>query len=101
MAHLSVLQIYEVAREAGFDHQQAITFTAIAMAESRGDPLAHATHGEDSRGLWQINVNPSVRANTFGDLYDPLTNARAAYELSGHGTHLQPWSTTHASNAGT
>jgi murein DD-endopeptidase MepM/ murein hydrolase activator NlpD len=101
VAKLSVLEIYEVARQAGFDHDHAVTMTAIAMAESRGNTLAHATHGEDSRGLWQVNVNPSVRQNTFGDLFDPLTNARAAFQISHGGTNIQPWSTTHASNAGT
>jgi hypothetical protein len=34
----------------------AVTFTAIAMAESGG---ASSTSGEDSRGLWQINVAPN------------------------------------------
>jgi murein DD-endopeptidase MepM/ murein hydrolase activator NlpD len=101
VAKLSVLEIYEVARQAGFNHDQAVTWTAIAMAESRGNPFAHATSGEDSRGLWQINVNPSVRPNTYGDLYDPLTNARAAFEISNQGTNLRPWSVTHANHAGT
>src|SRR5689334_15917107 len=101
MAHLTALEIFDIARQAGFSPNDAVTFTAIAMAESGGNTEAHATHGEDSRGLWQINVNPSVRDNSFGNLYDPLTNARAAFEISGHGRNLQPWSATHEANAGT
>jgi cell wall-associated NlpC family hydrolase len=42
-----------------------------------------------------------VRDNPWGDLYDPLTNARAAYEISRQGTDMRPWTTTHASNQGT
>lgn len=99
MARLSAVQIYQAARQGGFSHDDAITWTAIALAESGGDPRAHATHGEDSRGLWQINLN--AHKNTWGDLYDPVVNARAAFEVSRRGTTLQPWSVTHAGNAGT
>ena len=34
MAVLSTREIYEAAREAGFTPHQAVTWTAIAMAES-------------------------------------------------------------------
>jgi cell wall-associated NlpC family hydrolase len=98
---LTTEQIYAVARQAGFTHDQAITFTAIALAESGGDPSANAAGSEDSRGLWQINVSPGVRTNRWGDLYDPMVNARAAYEVANGGTNIRPWSVTHASNAGT
>jgi prepilin-type processing-associated H-X9-DG protein len=37
----------------------AATMTAIALAESGGNTDAHNPHGEDSRGLWQINVDPA------------------------------------------
>src|SRR4051812_10135979 len=100
MTTLSILQIYHVALEAGFTHEQATTWTAIALAESGGETGALASKGEHSEGLWQINVNPSVRANTWGNLYDPLTNARAAYAISSHGTDMSPWTTTHT-NGGT
>jgi cell wall-associated NlpC family hydrolase len=101
MARLTPEQIYAVALQAGFPPDKAVTFTAIAMAESGGDPSVNAAGTEDSRGLWQINVSPGVRANKWGDLYDPLTNARAAFEVSGGGTKIQPWSVTHDANAGT
>ncbi len=101
MTKLTPLEIYEVARQAGFSSHDAVTWTAIALAESGGNTEAHATHGEDSRGLWQINVRPGVRSNTWGDLYDPLTNARAAFEVSHSGRTMQPWTTTHTSVLGT
>jgi hypothetical protein len=99
--HLTPVQIFQVLREAGFAPDQAVNFTAIAMAESGGDPHARLhTSAEDSRGLWQINLHAHGNyANA--NLYDPLTNARAAYEISGHGTNLYPWSTTHPHHGGT
>lgn len=96
---LTIHEIYLAARTAGFTPDQATTWTAIALAESGGDPSAHNPNGEDSRGLWQINLN--AHDNKWGDLYDPVTNARAAYEISMQGTDMRPWTTTHASNAGT
>jgi murein DD-endopeptidase MepM/ murein hydrolase activator NlpD len=99
MERLSALQIYLAARQGGFSRDDAVTWTAIALAESGGNPRAHATRGEDSRGLWQINLN--AHSNTWGDLYDPVVNARAAFEVSRGARTLQPWSVTHARNAGT
>ncbi len=101
MARMTPEEIYRVALQAGFDPERAVTFTAIALAESRGDPQANAAGSEDSRGLWQINVSPGVRDNVWGDLYDPLVNARAAFDISDGGTRIQPWSVTHPRHAGT
>jgi cell wall-associated NlpC family hydrolase len=98
---LGIREIYEAARAAGFTPDQATTWTAIALAESGGETGAHNPRGEDSRGLWQINVAPGVRENVWGDLSDPVVNARAAYDISRQGTDMRPWTTTHASHAGT
>ena len=80
MPRFTAEQIYAFARQAGFSPDQATTMTAIAMAESGGDSRSHATVGEDSRGLWQINAasHPDL-AGQF-DLYDPAQNARAALQ---------------------
>ena len=53
---------------------------AIAWCESRYNPRAHNTQGEDSRGLWQINVDPAANADllALGDMFDPVVNAKAA-----------------------
>ncbi|MEN3361425.1 MAG: hypothetical protein V7637_5407, partial [Mycobacteriales bacterium] len=87
-------EIYRFARLAGFSPDQATTMTAIALAESHGNSGAHNPHGEDSRGLWQINA--AAHPNLAGrNLYDPLENAKAAYEISGGGKDVSPWTTTH------
>ena len=101
MPVLSIREIYEAARDAGFTPHQAVTWTAIAMAESRGRTGALNDKGEHSVGLWQINVAGDVRKNSWGDLTDPEVNARAAYEISRQGTDMRPWTTTHDHNKGT
>ncbi len=98
---LSIEQIYHAALTAGFTPQQATTWTAIALAESGGQTGALNDSGEYSIGLWQINVGSGVRANSWGNLHDPVVNAEAAYAISNHGTDMRPWTTTHASNEGT
>lgn len=52
----------------------------IAYFESGYRPEAHNTNGEDSRGLWQINVVPAANPDllALGDLFDPDVNAQAA-----------------------
>lgn len=95
--HLTVKQIYQYARGAGFSTTAAVTATAIAMAESGGRPNARCHNcvpgvTEDSRGLWQINVDAHPWANQQ-NIYDPATNAAAAYEVSSHGKSFTPWST--------
>lgn len=89
---LTAAQIYALARGAGFNPQEAEVMTAIALRESAGNPTAHnpdSTTGDNSYGLWQINMLGSMgpqRMKAYGlsryeDLFDPATNARAAYLL--------------------
>jgi cell wall-associated NlpC family hydrolase len=101
MTVLSIREIYNAARDAGFDSHQAVTWTSIAMAESRGRTTALNSKGEHSVGLWQINVAGGVRKNKWGDLHDPENNAKAAYEISHQGRDMRPWTTTHDRNKGT
>ena len=102
MAKLSIGEIYNAALSAGFTPQQATTWTAIAMAESGGRTGALNDRGEHSMGLWQINVaSDGSRGTKYGDLNDPVNNARAAYDISHHGKDMRPWTTTHDSNKGT
>src|SRR6266508_6846586 len=95
MAKLTPEEIYGYARQAGFSPDQATTMTAIALAESGGNTGAHATVGEDARGLWEINV--AAHGEKYGDLSDPLNNAKAAFDVSGGGENISPWTVTHAS----
>jgi cell wall-associated NlpC family hydrolase len=99
MPRFSAAQIYAYAIDAGFTPDQATTMTAIAMAESGGDSRSHATHGEDSRGLWQINAASHPDLAQQYDLYDPAQNAKAAYVASHNGTDISPWSVTHGGSA--
>lgn len=86
---LSPAQIAGYAQAAGFTGGEIAIATAIAMAESDGNPNAHnnnAATGDDSYGLWQINMLGSLAAPrrlAFGitsneQLFDPMTNAKAA-----------------------
>jgi hypothetical protein len=92
---LTPVQILQTAMAAGFPEPVAVQMTAIALRESAGIPTAtnlrapgttSATDpGEQSYGLWQINVagNPGLMAQLGitdpSQLLDPETNARAAY----------------------
>lgn len=87
--------IYLYARHAGFSPDQAVTMTAIAMAESGGVLTAHNPNGEDSKGLWQINHEAHPKFHGL-DASDPLTNARMAFEVSGGGSNIRPWTVTHS-----
>lgn len=95
VARYAAEQIYAFARSAGFEPDEAVTMTAIALAESNGRSSAHNTQGENSRGLWQINAlaHPDLAAEL--DLFDPSDNARAAFLVSGGGRDISPWTTTH------
>ena len=98
---LSIREIYNAALSAGFNSHQAVTWTAIAMAESGGRTGALNSKGEYSVGLWQINVRADKsRATRWGDLSTPEANAKAAYEISSRGTDMSPWTTTHDRNKG-
>lgn len=96
-------QIYITARAAGFTVYPAVTATAIAMAESGGDPanigdvkLEDATYGP-SVGLMQVRSLKSEtgtsKSRDANKLTDPLFNMKAAYSISLGGTNWLPWST--------
>lgn len=93
---VGVEQIVQVAYDAGFRGEALVTAVAVALAESGGNPSINAAGEEDSRGLWQINVDPNEdwgrdRAAKYGDLYNPATNAQAAWDISGGGANWGPW----------
>lgn len=90
-------EIYAIARAAGFPPVVAVTMTAIALRESSGDPSAfngNAATGDESYGLWQINmrdkgiaalITAKVLAPTGerAQLFEPVKNAHAAFLLWG------------------
>lgn len=105
---LTVDQVARVAYAAGWRGEDLATAIAIAYRESGFDPQAHnAKPPDNSYGLWQLNMlnalGPARRAqwglSTNEDLFDPATNARAAYALWRQ-AGWRPW-TTYRSNAAT
>ncbi len=99
---MNAQQITDVAAGAGFSGSALPVAVAIALAESGGNPGAHNPIGaDDSYGLWQINMRGTLgpaRRAAFGltsndQLYDPATNARAAFAISGGGSNFNPWTT--------
>lgn len=99
---LSKENIARAALQAGATPQEAALLTAIAMPESAGNPYAHNTKGRDnSYGLWQINMLGGMgpeRVRQFGlssynDLFDPVTNAKAALDLLRSKRGAKHWST--------
>jgi hypothetical protein len=95
--NLSANAISEFAALAGFAGNALIMAIAVALAESSGNPNAHGDIGigQGSFGLWQINsyYHPEYGPD-FSQLYDPQTNANAAYQIYVNAGHnFTPWST--------
>ena len=91
-ANVTQQQAYNLALQAGFSSSEARTMAAIAVGESGLNSSAYNGNvrtGDNSYGLWQINMLGDLgpeRRREFGiqsndELFDPLTNARAAYEI--------------------
>lgn len=96
--------LIDLIHQAGFKGQAAQTMYAIVMAESGGNAHAHNGNsgtGDNSYGLAQINMLGSMgparlaqyHLKSNDDLFDPLTNLRVAYQMSGGGTNFSPWTT--------
>lgn len=92
MSRLSSDQIKALLVNAGFkvNSNDTASMVGIAYAESGGDPTKHNDNpktGDESYGLWQINMIGKLgpdRRKKFGistnaQLFDPATNAKAAY----------------------
>lgn len=82
-------ELVQLARGAGFDEAQSKIMAAIAKAESQGNANAvndNPATGDLSYGLWQINMTGALgpdrrkkyKLDSNEDLFDPVTNARAA-----------------------
>lgn len=97
-------QLAGYAKGAGFTGNGLVLAVAVALAETRGHPTATAhnpTPPDNSYGPWQINMYGKLgpdRRKRFGlsrneDLFNPATNAKAAYAISSKGKNFTPWST--------
>lgn len=98
--NLSILQLWQLARNAGFAGVDLITAVAVALAESGGNPSAIGDRdipvsGAASIGLWQINTyyHPEFGPD-FNVLMDPARNAAAAFSVyRAAGNSFSPWTT--------
>lgn len=93
MSNLSLAELTTLAASVGFPNPPLAA--AVAMAESGGNPdaLGDPQFG-GSYGLWQINLpaHPEYSSDPTV-LYDPTTNAQAAFKISSGGTNWKPWTT--------
>lgn len=102
MANLTASQIYALARSAGFNAGEAVTATAIALAESGGNPAAVGDTGLQtsvwgpSIGLWQVrSLKAESGKGTTRDatkLTDPSFNAASAYKIYKGNNGWRNWS---------
>lgn len=104
MSALTLAQIAQHARNAGFKGDALVTAVAVSCAEDRNhDPAAFgdlslidAKWGA-SVGLWQIrSLHADYGTGRVRDevhLTDPAFNARSAYSISSGGSNWNPWST--------
>jgi len=92
-------QLYQLALSVGFTGNDAIMAVAVALAESRGNPKATNANSNKSTdyGLWQINSchlhDGGAIPSDPNALFDPVTNAKSAYQIWSVGHSWQPWST--------
>jgi hypothetical protein len=96
---LTPAQISYYAQNAGFTGQNLATAIAIALAESSGNANiynpetgAGTPQGEGSYGLWQIYLNAHPEYSG-ANLYDPQTNANAAFAIFSAAGGFSPWAT--------
>ena len=95
MSALTIEQIQQAAIAGGFTPEEAPVISAIAMAESGGNPNAHnPRYPDDSYGLMQINMldDPgsnymlgASRRRKYGiqnsDLKNPVINMKVAKDI--------------------
>ena len=95
---LSDEEVIYILKQAGFSGYGLKMAWAVAVKESTLRPYA-LNKSSNCYGLFQINMSGAMgtdrRANyelsKNEDLYDPLTNARIAYDISKGGTSWGPW----------
>ena len=99
---LTGLQLKDLLASVGFKGQGLKTAWAVAMRESHGHPYSYNGNvrtGDKSYGLFQINMIGSIgearkgwlRIATYNDLFDPATNALAAYKITHGGKDWGAW----------
>ena len=101
-SRLKPQELKSLLEDVGFRGQALKLAWATAMKESTGRPMAHnknSNTGDNSYGLFQINMIGSLgpaRLEQYGlksneDLFDPLTNAKIAFQMSNGGKNWSAW----------
>jgi len=99
---LSAKELKSILYEVGFRGSKLKEAWAVAMKESTGRPRSHNDNpntGDNSYGLFQINMIGSLgpaRLKQYGldsnkDLFDPLVNAKIAFQMSDGGNNWSAW----------
>jgi hypothetical protein len=102
---LTKTDLVHLLSAVGFEGQDLREAWAIAMKESRGNPLSHNGNrktGDNSYGLFQVNMLGSMgqeRRDKFNldynaKLLDPVVNAQVAYHMSDGGKDWSAWKGT-------
>ena len=101
-APLEPEELKELLKAVGFEGYSLKLAWGIVMRESRGGPTSHnqnANTGDNSYGLFQINMIGGLgadRREKYGldkneELFNPVTNARIAFLMSGGGEDFGAW----------
>ena len=99
---LTKTQLVDLLYAVGFEGKNLRYAWAIAMKESRGNPLSHNGNrktGDNSFGLFQVNMIDSLgqdRREKFNleynaQLLNPVVNAKIAYFMSAKGKDWRSW----------
>ena len=99
---LTKTDLVHLLSAVGFEGSNLKEAWAIAMKESRGNPLSHNGNrktGDNSFGLFQVNMLGSMgqeRRDKFNldynaKLLDPVVNAQVAYHMSNGGKDWSAW----------
>ena len=102
MTKFSPTDLADMLELVGFKGSSLKTAWAVVMRESRGNANSHnktSSTGDNSYGLFQINMLGSLgedRREKFGiksnaELLDPVTNAQAAFYMTGRGENFGSW----------
>jgi hypothetical protein len=99
---LSPEELKDMLSSVGFQGDALVQAWGVAMKESTGRPRSHnknSNTGDNSYGLFQINMIGSLgpaRLEKYGlesnkDLFDPVRNAKIAYQMSNGGKNWSAW----------
>ena len=99
-------ELVDLLAAVGFEGKALKTAWSVVMRESRGRPVAHnknANTGDNSYGLFQINMigdlgvsrlakfQDVIGITKYADLFNPVTNAKAAYYMTAKGKDWASW----------